>query len=108
HPGKMRGVDAEHRRARADQRIKSEDGLVRVFLREPLHHVYLGADRDRRARGRVPNPFLEAFGGAHTVGDGHDLVRTLGMHDDLDVPVLATSGADVLWTEPLVHGAVSL
>ena len=55
-PGQVRRVDAEHRRARAHERVERDDRLVRVVVREPLHHVDLGADADDRHRPARPRP----------------------------------------------------
>src|SRR3954451_4609883 len=62
HPRQVRCIDAEHRGARTDERIEGEDRLVGVFAREPLHHVHLGADRERRTGRRFPRPLLNSFG----------------------------------------------
>ena len=45
HPAQVRGVDAEHRRARADQRVERHDRLVRGLVVQP---VARGGSRCRR------------------------------------------------------------
>jgi len=49
-------VDAEHRRARADQGVQGDDGPVRVLGGQPLDEVDLGGD------GQGPPVVLECLG----------------------------------------------
>ena len=76
---------------------------------EALHHVDLGADRRApRPAGASRDPLLDALGRADPVGDLDDVVRALGVHDDLDAGVLGAGRRDVLGPEALVHRAVAL
>ena len=56
HPGQMRRVDAGHGRARADQRVEADHGLVRRLVVEPLDQVDLGGHADHRPRSAPPRP----------------------------------------------------
>ena len=64
--------------------------------RHALHHVDLGADAEHRARRRCLDPLEDALGRADLVGELDDLVRALGVHDDLAVGVLGPERGDVL------------
>ena len=46
--------------------------------------------------GAARDPLLDALGRADPVGDLHDVVRALRVHDDLDARVLGPRGLDVL------------
>ena len=54
HPAQVRGVDAEHRRAGAHQRVERDDGLVGRLLVQAVDQVDLRADADDRPRRGVP------------------------------------------------------
>ena len=56
HPAEMGGVDPEHRRARADQRVERHDGLAECLVGEALDEVDLGADADGRTGGTLARP----------------------------------------------------
>ena len=103
----VRLVDAEHRRARAHQRVERHDRLVGVLGRHPLDHVDLGADADHRARGRRVDPLEDALGGPDPVGELDHLVLALGVDDHLAVGVLGAERGDVLGLEALVDRAVA-
>ena len=64
--------------------------------------------RDHRAGRRRVDPLQDALGRADAVGELDDVVRALGVHDDLDVGMLGTRRGDVLGAEALVHRAVAL
>ena len=67
-----------------------------MLVGEALHEVDLGPDPDGRARrGRVDGADDEV-GRADEVGDLHDLVGALGVHDDQPVGVRGAEGRDVL------------
>ena len=50
-PGQVRGVDARHGRARADERVEADDRLVGRLVVETVHEVDLGGDADDRTGG---------------------------------------------------------
>ena len=93
HPREVRAVDAEHRGARAHERVERHDREVGVLVRHALHHVDLGAHADDRARRRVLDEVEDALGGADEVGERHDVVRALGVHDHHAVGVLGAEAA---------------
>ena len=108
HPGQVGGVDAEHGRARAHQRVEGDHRLVRGLVVEPLDQVDLGADADDRpGRGLGHGPD-DVVGGADQVGGLDHVVGALGMGDHDAVGVLGPEGVDVGRAEPLVHRAVAL
>src|SRR5262249_18811487 len=51
HPAEVRRVDAEHRRARAHERIERDDRLAGGLGVEALHEMDLGRDAEDRALG---------------------------------------------------------
>jgi ABC-type sugar transport system ATPase subunit len=104
------GVDAEHRRARAHQRVEGHDGLVGRLVVEPVHQVDLGADTDDRAGQVRPrrNATDDEVGRPDLVGQLAHLVGALGVRDDDAVGVLGAERLDVLGPEPLVDRAVAL
>ena len=95
-PREMRSVDPEHRRARADERVEGDDGLVGMLGGHALHHVDLGADGEHRSRRRRLDPFEDALGRSDAVGDLDDLVRALGVDDHLTSGMLGAECVDVL------------
>ena len=104
----MRLVDPEHGRAGADQRIEGEDRLVGVLGRHAPHHVDLCADGQHRPGRGLFDPGQDPLGGPHLVGQGHDLVGALRVHDHGHAGVLGPGGGHVRRLEPLVHRAVAL
>ena len=51
HPAKVGRVDAEHRGARAHERVERDDRLAWAFVVQSIHEVDLGADGDDRSDG---------------------------------------------------------
>ena len=108
HPAQVGGVDAEHGRARADQRVERLDRLSRVLGGQPLHQVDLGGDGEDRAGGGPFDRPDDVVGRPDLVGQLDHLVAALGVDDDDAVGVLGPEGGDVLGPEALVHRAVAL
>ena len=91
----MRGVDAEHRRARTDQRIERDDRLVGVLGGHAVHHVDLSADTDDRTCWQCIDRGEDPLGGTDLISELTRLVRALGVDDHDTVGVLGAEGLDV-------------
>ena len=77
------------------ERVERDDGLVGMDPGQSLDHVDLGTDRDHRSGGRGGDPLLDAFGGSDPVGEPNDLVRALGVDEQLGVRRVALPALDV-------------
>ena len=95
-------MDAIHGRAGADDRIEAENRLVRVFGRQPVDHVDLGADRQDRTRLGRFDGLADEVGRTRRVGRIHDRHRAFGMHDDLDAGIVGPGFVDLRNGETLV------
>ena len=102
-------VDAEHRRARADRAGRARRPSCRgarvasrctMWISVPTPSTEPGAASCDQSWMRSVEPTRSA--------SSHDLVRALGVHDDLDAGVLGAERLDVLGPEALVHRAVAL
>ena len=51
HPGDVAGMDAVHGRTGADDGVEAEDSVLRILVRESVHEVDLGADREGASVG---------------------------------------------------------
>ena len=101
-------VDAVHRRAVADVAVEEDDRLVGVGVGEALDEVELGADRPDGAGLGGLDGLDDELGRADQVGLEHDLVRALGVDEDVDAGVLRAQLVDDVLGEAAVHRAVAL
>ena len=109
HPREVRAVDAEHRRARADQRVERHDRLVGM-LRAPCAAPCGSRCRRRspsprgaastQSRMRSVEPTRSASSTTSCAHSGCTITSTVG--------VLGAERGDVLGPEALVHRAVTL
>ena len=107
-PDEVGEVDAVHRRAVADGLVEEDDPLVGVLGGQPLHEVELGADRPGRAGRRGLDGLDDELRRADQVGLEDDLVRALGVHQDLDAGDGGAQVVDGVLGEAAVHRAVAL
>ena len=85
HPRDVAGVDAVHGRAGANHGVETEDLVLRVLIREPLHQVDLRSNGERAAGRSGGYGLGDVVCRARGVGRIDDRHGALRVHDDADV-----------------------
>jgi len=108
HPAEEAGVDAVHRRARADLRVKADDGLVGVLLGKTIHQVHFRPDRPAGAGGGILHHFEDVLGASVEVTGENHIELALGVDEDVDAGILGARLLNLLDGEALMDTAMSL
>src|SRR5579884_284796 len=100
-------MDAVHGRAGAYYRIKTENCLFRMLLRQPMYEVDLGSYSPDASCGSLLDLLDDILGRAIQVCRLHDLTAAFGMYQDFHAWIFCPRFLDLLHVEAHMCRAIT-